>query len=90
MSNWIGKEGERRAFKVIVLRNFAFPSKFTDKNCYVYIMHDEFGNEITLNSSQILEVGVTYLLRATIKAHVEREGIKQTQIVNYAFLNLLL
>lgn len=44
----------------------------------VHIMNDEAGNVIVYKGNRIAEKGQRVTMKATVKSHGEREGVKQT------------
>jgi len=76
-SNWVGEEGERRLFHLLVEKviqvggEFSFPSE-------LHLMSDDVGNRfVWFAHGTSLEVGKWVWLKGTIKKHNERENIRQ-------------
>lgn len=81
VSEWQGEVGEKRLFTLTC------DSVFYSENCYgrrvtttsIYKLSDANGNRFTwFSSNDVLEVGNTYTLKGSIKAHDEYKGVKQT------------
>lgn len=78
-SSFVGTIGERRSFTVMVERVLDRASDFGITHIHKLI--DGEGNEYTwFASSECLNQGQTYTLKATVKAHDEYKGKKQTTI----------
>jgi hypothetical protein len=80
-SKHVGVVGERlRGLELTVLSNRGFSSQFGDS--VLYKMRDDAGNVFTWFKSGdgIMDVGNTYILDATVKAHTSYEGVLETQL----------
>jgi hypothetical protein len=78
-SNHVGTIGKRQDFTLTVKLVLDRASDFGVT--HIHKMVDEAGNEYTwFASSECLEQGQTYTLKATVKAHDEYKGTKQTII----------
>lgn len=77
ISQHVGKEGERADFMVTIV---AVKDINTQFGCsHLHIMKDDAGNSLKwFASSESLEEGKRYLLKATVKKHDEYQGKKQT------------
>jgi len=91
-SNHFGKVGERMALELTLKSSFTVGEyfapfskygvpnileRFEDKNGNVFVWYNKSGKR--------LEVGKTYKGKATIKAHGEYKGIKQTVISRFSY-----
>jgi hypothetical protein len=78
-SQHIGTVGERRDFTLTIRFVTSFEGMYG--TTYVTGMNDADGNVVIYKGSTTVgERGETITLKATIKAHGEREGVKQTMI----------
>ena len=78
-SNWIGTVGERREFTVTIRTVIVIDGVYGAS--YLHIMHDADGNSVIYKGTNVLgENGATVTVKATIKEHGERDGVKQTKI----------
>jgi hypothetical protein len=80
-SHHVGVVGERlRGLELTVLSNRGFSGQFGDS--VLYKMRDEAGNVFTWFKSGdgIMDVGNTYILDATVKAHTSYQGVLETQL----------
>jgi hypothetical protein len=77
-SQHIGIVGERREFILKVDKVFSFESLYGIT--YINICKDANGNVIVYKGSNRYEQGETLSIKATVKKHEEREGVKQTLI----------
>jgi hypothetical protein len=78
-SNWIGAVGERRNFTVTIRNVIVIDGIYGAS--YLHIMHDADGNSVIYKGTNALgETGATVTVKATIKEHSERDGVKQTKI----------
>ena len=84
-SNWLGEVGQRMTFKNLTLDS----TKDIESNwgiSYLRKFIDADGNEVVwfasdpFNGSRDWEIGRTYDLLATVKAHKDWKGRKSTQI----------
>jgi hypothetical protein len=79
LSNWIGTVGERRNFTVTIRNVIVIDGTYGYS--YLHIMHDADGNSVIYKGTNVLgEKGATVTVKATIKEHGERDGVKQTKI----------
>jgi len=78
-SNWIGTVGERCNFTVTIRNVIVIDGIYGAS--YLHIMHDADGNSVIYKGKNVLgETGATVTVKATIKQHGERDGVKQTKI----------
>lgn len=78
-SNWIGTVGERRNFTVTIRNVIVIDGIYGAS--YLHIMHDADGNSVIYKGTNVLgERNATVTVKATIKEHGERDGVKQTKI----------
>jgi len=78
-SNWIGAVGERRNFTVTIRNVIVIDGIYGAS--YLHIMHDADGNSVIYKGTNVLGVqSATVTVKATIKEHGERDGVKQTKI----------
>lgn len=82
LSQHVGVEGERRDFTLTVKAVPSFDTAYG--TLYVHICRDDAGNVVIYKGKEIAEKGQRITLKATIKAHGEREGEKQTIIARPA------
>jgi len=81
LSKHVGTIGERlRGLELTVLSNRGIPSQYGE--CILYKMRDAEGNMFSWFKSGegIMDVGNTYILDATVKDHVEYQGVLETQL----------
>jgi hypothetical protein len=79
VSQWIGTEGERRDFELDIQWVKAFEGIYGVS--FIHGLKDLGGNVVVYKGTNKLgEKGERVMLKATIKAHSERDGVKQTQI----------
>ena len=81
-SQHVGAVGERRDFTLTVKAVPSFDTAYG--TMYVHICRDDAGNVVIYKGKEIAEKGQTITLKATIKAHGERGGEKQTIIARPA------
>jgi methyl coenzyme M reductase beta subunit len=75
----VGTVGERREFTLTVVHVHAFEGQFG--YVFINILNDAEGNVVVYKGSKELgEKGTTLTLKATVKEHGERDGVKQTII----------
>lgn len=79
-SNWIGTVGERRAFSLTVRHVVTLDGIYGTS--YLHIMEDIDGNVVIYKGTKLYEGFV--IIKATIKEHGERDGVKQTKIARPA------
>lgn len=77
-SQHIGTVGERREFDLKVERTFSFEGQFGET--FINICRDADQNVIVYKGSKPFERGADIRVKATIKAHDERDGVAQTLI----------
>jgi hypothetical protein len=76
-SQHVGTIGERRIFNLNIQHTASYETEFGI--CHVSVMKDSDGNILVYKGFKTLGAkGDDITLRATIKAHGEREGVKQT------------
>lgn len=76
-SNYVGEVGKRVVIEVVCNKVLAFDGAYG--TTHIHLMNDLAGNCLVWKSSStVLDVGKTVKLKATIKAHEERKGTKQT------------
>jgi hypothetical protein len=79
VSKFIGEAGTRYDFVLKINKTLDFESDFGIST--LHIMEDDDGNVFTwFSSSKSLDEGKWYPIRATVKKHTERDGVKQTQL----------
>lgn len=83
-SSYVGVVGERREFDLVCERFFAFEGVFGFT--YINIFRDAERNIVVYKGSRSVEEGDAVRVKATVKAHEEREGVKQTVIARPTFL----
>jgi len=82
-SSHIGAIKERRDFELTIKLRTGFDGSFG--YVHVFVMEDSAGNVVVYKGSVVLgERGDTVKVKATIKAHGERDGIAQTIITRPA------
>jgi hypothetical protein len=75
----VGTVGKREDFTVTLRKLVSFETDFG--MYYIHIFEDANGNELVWKtSSEIGHEGQTFTLKATVKQHGERNGVKQTII----------
>jgi hypothetical protein len=78
-SNWIGVVGERIDF-TLTIRNIIVIDGVYGAS-YLHITHDADGNSVIYKGTKVLgRKGASVSVKATIKEHGERDGVKQTKI----------
>ena len=79
-SNFVSCIKSREDFTLKLINKFSFPTNYGVTHKYIF--KDDLGNVITWNASkdQYFIVGAKYIIKATVKAHTEYKGIKQTEI----------
>jgi hypothetical protein len=79
-SQWVGQEGDRRIFDLLVEKVIQLDSNFGPSS-QLHIMSDEDDNRfIWFAHGTSLDQGRKVLLKGTIKKHTERQGVKQTML----------
>jgi hypothetical protein len=78
-SQYVGEVGARMILRLRVNRIHTFYTEFGTTN--LHVMSDESDNVFVWKASSApLKEGETYLLKGTVKAHNERNGVKQTML----------
>ena len=78
-SEWIGEVGERRLFTLLCEKVITMEGQYGVS--LLHLMSDKDGNRFIWFSHSIsLDMGKNHLIKATIKKHTERQGVKQTQL----------
>lgn len=77
-SRHVGAVGERRDFTLIVNKVFSFDG--FHGTTFINICKDADGNVIVYKGSNGFEEGETVRVKATVKAHGDRDGVAQTMI----------
>lgn len=79
VSQWIGEVGKRQDFELEIRWVKSFESMYGTS--YIHALKDAAGNVVIYKGSNKLgEKGDRVKVKASIKEHGEREGVKQTQI----------
>ena len=90
-AQWVGEEGERRDFTLTLRAYTAIETDFGMLR--IYVMTDEAGNVLVYKGSSLLKnadghnkvnKGDRIEMKATIKAHGVRDGVKQTVLTRPA------
>ena len=79
-SNWIGTVGERRMFVLSVRHVITMEGIYGTS--YLHIMEDADGNVVIYKGTKRYDGIIS--IKATVKEHGEREGVKQTKIARPA------
>lgn len=78
-SGWIGTVGERSLFTLTIRMVVEIEGMYGYS--YLHVMHDADGNVVVYKgSNQLGKKGDTVTVKATIKEHDTRDGVKQTKI----------
>lgn len=78
-SGWIGTVGERSLFTLTIRMVVEIEGIYGYS--YLHVMHDADGNVVIYKgSNQLGKKGDTVTVKATIKEHDTRDGVKQTKI----------
>ena len=78
-SNYVGKLKERLTMRVTLERRWEMDGFYGP--CDGHIFADAAGNRlVAIGSPVAMEVGETRTIKATVKGHEERDGIKQTKV----------
>lgn len=78
-SGWIGAVGERRDFNLTIRMVIEMSGQYGYS--YLHVMHDADGNVVVYKGTNLLgEKGSTVSVKATIKEHDSRDGVRQTKI----------
>jgi len=79
VSRYVGVVGNRAEFRLTLKRRWTFTGMYGE--CTGHILADDDGNQFVLMGTAMdMEVGETRLVKATIKGHGVRDGVKQTTI----------
>ena len=79
ISNWIGTVGARQMFTVTIRKVIMIEGVYGAS--YLHIMNDADGNVVIYKGTNVLgQEKQTVTVKATIKEHGERDGVKQTKI----------
>lgn len=82
-SNWIGTVGKREMFTVTIRHIVTMDGIYGTS--YLHIMNDDAGNVVIYKGTKVLgDKGERLTVKATVKEHGEREGVKQTKIARPA------
>lgn len=82
-SGWIGTVGERRDFTLTIRHIVEMSGQYGMS--YLHILNDAQGNVVIYKGTKVLgDRGETLTVKATIKEHGERDGVKQTKIARPA------
>jgi len=80
-SEHVGKIGERREFRLTLVRYWIGTAHYNGGEYLGYIFEDAEGNRFSYLGNRLgMEDGDTRTIKATVKAHEEREGVKQTRL----------
>lgn len=78
-SGWIGTVGERRDFSLVIRMVIEMEGQYGYS--YLHVMHDDAGNVVVYKGTKELgERGMRVVVKATVKDHDIRDGVKQTKI----------
>ena len=78
-SKHVGEIKKRQNFTVTVEKVLQFDSNFGIK--HLHLMSDSDGNRLVWwSTGNVLDIGKVMLIKATVKAHSERNGVKQTEL----------
>lgn len=79
ISQYVGSVKVRQTFTVMVEKVLQFDSAYG--TIHMHIMSDPNGNRLTWkSSSSVLDTGKLMVIKATVKAHNEYKGTKQTEL----------
>lgn len=79
MSGWIGVVGERRMFDLTIRMVFEMEGQYGYS--YLHVMHDADGNVVVYKGTNKLgSMSDAVTVKATVKEHDVRDGVKQTKI----------
>ena len=84
-SQHVGVVGERRDFSLRCERVFEFDGQYGVS--YINLCRDADNNVIVYKGSNGFERGYSYVIKATVKAHDERDGVAQTLIARPKILS---
>jgi hypothetical protein len=83
LSNWIGTVGKREVFALTIQRIIPIEGQYGVS--YIHILKDKAENVVIYKGTKVLgEAGEFVTVKATVKEHGEREGVKQTKIARPA------
>lgn len=78
-SQHVGEVKKRQNFTVVVEKVLAFDGNYGVK--HLHLMSDMQGNRlIWWSTSGVLDTGKPMVIKGTVKAHSERQGVKQTEL----------
>lgn len=78
-SGWIGAVGERRDFSLMIRIVIEMEGQYGYS--YLHVMHDDAGNVVVYKGTNKLgDKGEAVVVKATIKEHDTRDGVRQTKI----------
>ena len=78
-SGWIGTVGERRDFSLVIRMVVEIEGQYGYS--YLHVLHDAAGNVVVYKGTKVLgERGMRVVVKATVKEHDVRDGVKQTKI----------
>lgn len=78
-SGWVGAVGERRDFNLTIRMVLEMSGQYGYS--YLHVMHDADGNVVVYKGTNLLgEKGATVRVKATVKEHDSRDGVRQTKI----------
>ena len=77
-AQWIGTVGERREFVLKIVHVHEMIGQYGIS--YITVMKDDAGNTVVQKGTYVGYKGCTVTIKATIKEHGERDGVKQTII----------
>lgn len=78
-SGWVGTIGERADFNLIIRMVFEMEGIYGYS--YLHVMNDDDGNVVIYKGTKALGAsGVRVMVKATVKDHDIRDGVKQTKI----------
>ena len=78
-SGWIGEIGQRRVFDLTIRLVVEMEGMYGFS--YLHVMHDADGNVVVYKGTNRLgEKGNAVSVKATVKDHDTRDGVKQTKI----------
>jgi hypothetical protein len=82
-SNWIGTVGAREVFTLTIHRIIEIDGQYGLS--FLHILKDRDGNVVIYKGTKVLgDMGEIVTVKATVKEHGEREGVKQTKIARPA------
>jgi len=85
-SGWIGTVGERRVFKLTIRMVIEMSGQYGYS--YLHVMHDADGNVVVYKGTNELGKSKDVVsVKATVKEHSIRDGVRQTKIARPAAAN---